>query len=110
MRNPRTKFIVVITLFLFCFVWSQNGVSDEAIAVVKKAEGEIKVQSPGESEWTIGKVGRAILEGTKLSTGADSSAQIEFAPGHQIQVSENTQIEITEAKIPKRPSKRKNSN
>jgi len=99
--NPRRRLCLkipalgIMALLMAMPVWSQ-GYSHSRVVRLSFVEGNVNVQRPDVQGWGEAPANTPLEQGFKLSTGANSFAEIQFENGGAIRLGEQSLIDFTE--------------
>lgn len=93
MKLIKFAFIVISVILLPVLLNSHQ----EPVGVrVNKVYGEVQIQRPGQTEWSVPVPGEVLKQDYLVRTGANSYAELELDPANRFRLKENSQIMIKE--------------
>ncbi|MGM0568134.1 MAG: hypothetical protein ACQESB_02825, partial [Elusimicrobiota bacterium] len=85
--NKKFFLLFAVLVFNFSLLYASG-------ASIVSMEGEVRYMTPEDFDWQKAQTGIELSIGSRLRTGASSSAELKFEAGHSSSLGENTTLLI----------------
>lgn len=86
-------------MVLMCIAFAGSAQQGKRFGKITLPLGKVEVQSVGTSDWTKAKMQHPVFVNDKIRTGTRSRVEITLTGGGKLRLGENSEIELTDAKI-----------